>query len=146
MGFGDDYTNPELVTSIVIIKSYHQMGDERGLRCLFEKITGSDNTNKLFHTLIYVLYSGEKIDLGQILWVQFTQSIYSSMKNTDISCVRFWSIVARNARDHLKVPMMADVHMASFIVLNTTTFSSFNAKDFHYIGVIPEVMLKDVLA
>ncbi|CAI9289218.1 unnamed protein product [Lactuca saligna] len=39
---------------------------------------------------------------------------------------------------------MDDVQMAIFVVLNTTTFSSFNVNDFYYIIEILEVMLKDV--
>ncbi|CAI9269113.1 unnamed protein product [Lactuca saligna] len=89
--------------------------------CLSEKITSSDNANKVFHTLLYAFYSGEKIDIGQIIWVQFTQSISSSTNNTNISSVIFWSIVVRNACDHFKVPTMANVHMANFVVINTTT-------------------------
>lgn len=85
--------------------------------CLYEKIIGSNNVNKVFHTLLYAFYYGEKIDIGQIVWVQFTQSISSSTKNTDISYVIFWSIVVRNACDHFKVPTMANVRMANFVVL-----------------------------
>ncbi|CAH1421559.1 unnamed protein product [Lactuca virosa] len=115
------------------------------LFCFFSKrITGSDNANKLFPTLLYALYSGENIDLGQILWVQFSQSISSSTKNSEISCAIFWSIVVRNACDHFKVPIMADAQMATFPVLNTTTFVLLTTKDFHYIGAIPEVLLKEV--
>ncbi|CAH1445193.1 unnamed protein product [Lactuca virosa] len=36
--------------------------------------------------------------------------------------------------------------MAKFYVLNTVTFTSINAKDFHYKAPIPEVMLSVVLA
>lgn len=106
-------------------------------RCISKKITGSDNTNKLFHTLLYTLYSEENIDLGQLLRVQFTQGISSSMKITDISCARFWLTVVKNARGHFKVPTMFDAQMANFDVLNTTTFASFNEIDFHHIGEIP---------
>lgn len=54
------------------------------------------------------------------------------------------SVVVRNARDHFIVPTIVDVQMANFAVLNTLTFASLDAKDFHYIGVISEVMLKEV--
>lgn len=71
---------------------------------------------------------------------------FSLKKDCDISCARFWSIVVSNARDHFKVPIMDDAHMVNFVVLNTSTFTSLNSKDFHYVGAISELMLKEVLA
>ncbi|CAH1413759.1 unnamed protein product [Lactuca virosa] len=41
---------------------------------------------------------------------------------------------------------MYDAHMVNFFVLNTSTFTSLNSKDFHYIGAILELMLKEFLA
>lgn len=32
--------------------------------CFSERIIGLDNANKLLHTLLYALYSGDNIDLG----------------------------------------------------------------------------------
>lgn len=50
----------------------------------------------------------------------------------------------KNARDHFKVPQMADVQLAKLLILNTSTFVTTDAENFHYIGAIPDVMLNKV--
>lgn len=109
---GEGYSNPKSIMSANIISAYHQIGYNGVLivlsnfkklylpivwnalfsilfKCFFEQNIGSDSASKLFHTLMYGLYTDEKIDLGHILWAQFVQIPNSSMKDTDISCVLF---------------------------------------------------------
>lgn len=94
--------------------------------------------------MLYALYTDDKIDLGQIRWTQFIKSPTSSWKFLNISNAHFWSIVVKNARDHFKVTQMDDVQMEKFSVMNTVMFVTKNAKNFHFIGAIPEVMLSKV--
>lgn len=152
----DGYSNHDLFSSSSIIKVYHQIGYKSDLFVLLkfhksyfppiwndlftilfkgfsQRITSSDNANKLFHTLLYTLYTNEKIDLCQILQVQFTQIPASSMNDSNTSCAYFWSIVLKNAWDHFKVPRVADMQFVKFSMLNKTTFVTTDAKNFHYI-------------
>ncbi|KAL4590759.1 hypothetical protein LXL04_003702 [Taraxacum kok-saghyz] len=72
------------------------------LRCFAERTTGSENASKLLLTLIYAIYSGQNIDIGHILWTQFSLSPNSSSRTTNISMARFWSIVVDGALGKFK--------------------------------------------
>lgn len=84
------YINDKLVSLSSIIRVYRQMGCKEYFfmlskfkksflppfwnvlftilfRCFTERVSGLDNANKVFHTLIYSLYTNKKVDLGQIL-------------------------------------------------------------------------------
>ena len=83
----EDYSNQDILNPVSINKAYHQIGYKEDfvmlskfkksllppvwnalftiLFCCFsERIIGLDNANKLLHTLLYALYSGDNIDLG----------------------------------------------------------------------------------
>lgn len=114
------------------------------IQVFIERVTGSDSANITFYTLIYGLFYGESIDFGTIFWSQFTQSARSNSKDSEISCVRFWSIVVSHALNHYHVPEMKDCVIVVIPRMETTTLSTYDPKNFDFVGSILEVMLARV--
>ncbi|CAH1437430.1 unnamed protein product [Lactuca virosa] len=115
-------------------------------KCFSERSTGSDNASRLFHTLLYGLYTGENIDFGTILWDQFVQSPASKTKDIEISRARFWSIMVRNAMLHYHIPEIRDVVIADIPKMKTSMFVTFEPKNFLIVGLISQSMLSMVPA
>ncbi|KAI3510833.1 hypothetical protein L1887_17970 [Cichorium endivia] len=63
------------------------------LRCLSGRTSGLDSASVAFHGLLYGIYYDVKVDFASILWADFCSHINHSLKGTEISNARFWSIV-----------------------------------------------------
>ena len=109
-----------------------------------ERVAGSDNTSKLFYTLLYGLYYGINLDYGLILWSQLIQITVSISHNTEISCARFWSIIVKRALVHFKDPAMDDFVVVAISILQTSTFMMSEPSKFSFVGSILEAMLMKV--
>ncbi|CAH1421347.1 unnamed protein product [Lactuca virosa] len=114
------------------------------LKCFSKRTIGSDYASKLFHTLMYAIYIGEKIKLGQVLRTQFIQSPTSTTKDSEISCTIFSSILVKNARDHYRFPHAMDVCMDVNPKMNVGTFLTTDDTNFSHIGSVMEVILAKV--
>lgn len=82
--------NPDLMASTNIIWSYFHMGYNFDIsvllkfnkfaltpicnalfpisfKCFLERVTRIDSASNMFHTLLYILFAGDNVDLGQVL-------------------------------------------------------------------------------
>ncbi|KAL4582285.1 hypothetical protein LXL04_006830 [Taraxacum kok-saghyz] len=111
------------------------------LRCFAERTTGSDNSSKLFLTLIYAIYLNQNIDIGHILWTQFCLSPNSSTRTSNISMARFWSIVVDGALSKF-VELRGDdtTVMAEISELQVNKLGFMKDRVFPHCGEIPNEM------
>ena len=116
----DDMINPESVTSAALLKMFYQMWYKETLivvskfwkpnllpqwndlfTLLFkdfsERVTGSDCASKLFMEIIYGIYTGLNTEYGVVLWFQVIQITYSTTRQSEVSCARFWTIIVYRA-------------------------------------------------
>lgn len=112
--------------------------------CFSERAIGSNDMSKLFHTLLYGLFSVDKNGFGYILWTQFVQILVSKSMDTKIYCAWFWLIMVKQALNHHKIPTMVDAMMADIQKMSTSMFVTSYSKNFHYVGSVLEVMLARV--
>jgi len=163
-----DLIHPDSVSNVDLINMCNQMGHEPILetiskmnksrmpprwnllvsiilRCFAERTTGSDNASKLLLTLIYAIYTGSNIDIGQILWTQFCYSPNSNTRTTHISMARFWGIVVDGALSKFKDLRGDDKTMtADFSELQVNKLQFVKDREFQHVGEIPMEMWSGV--
>ncbi|KAI3700156.1 hypothetical protein L2E82_44775 [Cichorium intybus] len=109
-----------------------------------KRTTGTDSASKLFYSFFYGLYHDVNLDFGSIMWIQFVHSVNYKLRHTEISCVRFWSLVVHKTIVRHDIHVMTDSVMAVIPTLPTATFVTTKVEDFKFIGTIPMAMTSRV--
>ncbi|CAI9301846.1 unnamed protein product [Lactuca saligna] len=135
-----DVVNPNSVVISCFISMFYQTGYNSDLSLLskFEKSDLPFIWNALF-TIFFKCLSERTV-----VWTQFTQSVNSNIKDSEISCAQFLSVVVCHALNNDKVPEIKDVVVIEILKMQTTTFVTSDPKNFNFICSIPEVMLDSV--
>ncbi|KAL7614214.1 hypothetical protein Lser_V15G07192 [Lactuca serriola] len=113
---------------------------------LSERSAGSDGASRLFITILYGVYNGINLDYGSVLWQQLIQSLASTSRHSEISYVRFWTLVTKWMMDKYRVPIVPGSPPSSIGTFHTTKIIVSDASKFQFIGSIPESMFGDIPA
>ncbi|KAL4583290.1 hypothetical protein LXL04_007860 [Taraxacum kok-saghyz] len=114
-------------------------------KCLAERQTATDLASKQFLTLLHGLFTDEPIDFGKVLWTQFCDSPTLSIKDTEISMAKFWSLEVAHANSHYKIVTeeLTDANTAKFPELQIGKLV-IKVDICEFVGKVPEVMLQKV--
>ena len=74
------------------------------------------------------------------------QITLSTTRHSEVSCVRFWSLIIQWAIDKLKILVMMDALLSTVSTFHTTGIILADNSKFSFVGSIPEAMFRDVSA